>query len=86
MSLETRYAIFLFFQGCRNDLSKKYPLVFAASDSDHTDSSGWAGVFRMLTNERIADVNKVMELYIHTILFDLNEKIKIGKQNKNKTQ
>ena len=49
------------------------------------DSTGWAGVFRALTNENIIDINRVMELPIHTILFDLNEKIRF-QQTKSKPE
>ncbi|MCK9399614.1 MAG: hypothetical protein M0Q51_06420 [Bacteroidales bacterium] len=81
LSLQIKYAVFLFFQGCRNDLLFRYPYVFSSDGAEHPDSTGWAGVFRALTNENIVDINKVMELPIHTILFDLNEKIRFNKQN-----
>jgi hypothetical protein len=80
VSLQVKYAVFLFFQGCRNDLLLRYPHVFSSDGAEHPDSTGWAGVFRALTNENIVDINRVMELPIHTILFDLNEKIRFNKQ------
>jgi hypothetical protein len=81
VSLKVKYAVFLFFQGCRNDLLLRYPFVYSSEGEQQPDSSGWAGVFRALTNENIVDIDKVMELPIHTILFDLNEKIRFNKQN-----
>jgi hypothetical protein len=81
LSLEIKYAVFLFFQGCRNDLLMKYPYVFSSDGNSEGHSTGWAGVFRALTNENIIDIDRVMELPIHTVLFDLNEKIWPNKQN-----
>jgi len=86
LSLPVKYAVFLHFQGCRNDLLSKYPFVFTSDGGSDGHSSGWAGVFRALTNENITDLDKVLELPIHTVLFDLNEKIRLNKQNeKSKT-
>jgi hypothetical protein len=86
VSLAVKYAVFLFFQGCRNDLLLRYPFVFSSDGDSQPNPSGWAGIFRALTNENIVDINKVMELPIHTILFDLNEKIRFNKQNSNPSQ
>jgi hypothetical protein len=83
LSLPVKYAVFLFFQGCRNDLLMKYPYVFSSEGSSDCHSTGWAGVFRALTNENIIDIDRVMELPIHTVLFDLNEKIWLNKKNQN---
>ena len=81
LSLPVKYAVFLFFQGCRNELLAKYPYVFTPDGGSDGNSTGWAGVFRALTNENIIDIDRVMELPIHTVLFDLNEKIRLIKQN-----
>lgn len=81
LSLPVKYAVFLFFQGCRNDLLAKYPYVFTPDGGSDGHSTGWPGVFRALTNENIIDIDRVMELPIHTVLFDLNEKIRLIKQN-----
>jgi len=83
LSLQVKYAVFLFFQGCRNDLLAKYPYVFTPDGGSDGQSNSWAGVFRALTNENIIDIDRVMELPIHTVLFDLNEKIRLNKQNQN---
>ena len=81
--LKDRYSVLLYFQGCRNRLIDLYPFVFSTGDSSGEHSSGWAGVFRALTNENIAGIDKILELPIHTVLFDLNEKIRINKQRQN---
>jgi len=81
LNLPVKYAVFLFFQGCRNDLLAKYPYVFTSDGGSDGNSTGWAGVFRALTNENIIDIDRVMELPVHTVLFDLNEKIRLIKQN-----
>lgn len=81
-SSEIKYSVFLFFQGCRNEITEKYPYIFTTSDDSGSPSSGWAGIFRSLTNENIVDINKVLELPIHTILFDINEKLRLNKETK----
>ena len=86
LSLAVKYAIFLFYQGCRNELLLKYPEVFSSGTGENTGSTGWAGIFRALTGEKIVDIDRVMELPIHTVLFDLNEKIRLNKQQRQKTE
>ncbi|MDX9907044.1 MAG: hypothetical protein RBS55_10700 [Bacteroidales bacterium] len=81
VSLPVKYAVLLYFQGCRNELLSNYPYVYTSDGGSDGHSTGWAGVFRALTNEKITDLDKVLELPIHTVLFDLNEKIRINKQN-----
>lgn len=85
LRLDVKYAVFLFFQGCRNELLDRYAHVFTCEGGDGRESSGWAGIFRALTNESIIDIERVMELPIHTILFDLNEKIKLNHQQKSES-
>ncbi|MBN1546855.1 MAG: hypothetical protein JW902_09365, partial [Syntrophaceae bacterium] len=58
LSLAVKYAVFLFFQGCRNELLTKYPEVFSSEGGENSGSIGWAGVFRALTNENIVDIDR----------------------------
>lgn len=74
--IQQRYAVFLFFQGCLWHLKKMYPLPFSQQPQPSEGAGyGWAGIFRALTDGKIADIDRVMELPIHTVLMDLNEKI-----------
>lgn len=84
-SLESRYSVLLFFQGCRNEITLKYPYIFTTPEDSGSPSAGWAGIFRSLTNENITEIDKVLELPIHTILFDINEKIRLNKESKDKS-
>lgn len=81
LPLKVRYAVFLFFQGCVENLKKDYPLCFHGQPAgDEGEGYGWAGVFRALTEGKIADIDRVMELPIHTVMMDLNEKIKASRK------
>jgi hypothetical protein len=75
---EIRHAILIWFEGCCTVMAERYNAVFSGGESTD-DSTGWAGVFQRIA-DKATEINSVMELNIHTLLFDLNERIKQSKE------
>ena len=76
---ELRQVILMWFEGCSHAMADKYTAVFSGGDSSN-DDSGWAGVFQRIA-DKATEIESVMEVNIHTLLFDLNERIKHAKAN-----
>lgn len=71
---EIRHAILIWFEGCCTAMAQKYDSVFSGGESAD-DGKGWAGVFQRIA-DKATEIESVMEVNIHTLLFDLNERIK----------
>jgi hypothetical protein len=78
LPFETRYTILIWFEGCCTVMAEKYDQVFSGGASSD-DSKGWAGVFQRIA-DKATEIESVMEVNIHTLLFDLNERIKQSKE------
>ena len=81
LPLEIRQAILLWFEGCCNVIASQYDAVFSGGEGSD-DKKGWAGVFQRIA-DKATEIESVMEVNIHTLLFDLNERIKHAKANSN---
>jgi hypothetical protein len=79
-SPETKQAVLLFFDGCNNVFHDTYSALFSEGESGES-GKGWAAVFQQIASH-VTNIEQVMEVNIHTLLFDLNERILNYQKNK----
>jgi len=78
--LKTRYAIMLWFEGCRNMSIERHPHVFGHGDGGDDDGKGWAGIFQAISDKPM-EIEQIAKLNFWTLLFDLEQKaIQVEKQ------
>lgn len=85
--LEVRYAIYLYFQGCREFITTKYPHVFKVKDDNEPGGFGYAGLIISLAGTKFGDTDKTAYTDLHTILIHLElQAIEYEKQTAHKPQ
>lgn len=77
---DQRQAILMWFEGCSHTMADKYDAVFSGGPSGE-DNLGWAGVFQRIA-DKATEIEKVMAVNIHTLLFDLDQRIRFNKSKK----
>lgn len=71
VELNIRFAVFLFFEGCRNHAVENHPNVF--SEGTNEENGGWAGIFQAIS-EKPTDIEELTRLNFWTLLFFLEQK------------
>jgi len=73
IDIRVRFAILLWFEGCRNLSIEKHPHVFSSTGGDNEDSKGWAGIFQAIS-EKPTEIEQIANLNFWTLLFDLEQR------------
>lgn len=83
--LNVRFAIYLWYQGCRQELAARYPNVFTEGDGD-SDDFGFASLITSLAGPKFGDTDKTASTLLHTILAYLELQAREANKNKQKTE
>ncbi len=70
--MEVKWAILLFYDGCRKKISDDNEAIFSGGDGSGDPGTGMYGVMRGLAGPKFGDLEKVEKMYLHTALLELN--------------
>lgn len=72
--LNVKQAIFLWYDGCRQQLIDQNPMVFkepSLSSFESRFDTGLYGVIRSLAGEKLGPVEKIENMYVHTAMLEI---------------
>jgi hypothetical protein len=72
--LKVKQAIFLWYDGCRQELIDNNPMVFkepSVSDFESQFDTGLYGVMRSLAGDKLGPVEKIESMYVHTAMLEI---------------
>jgi hypothetical protein len=82
-----KLAIMAFYRGCREQMEAEYSYVFTAEKGERTNSStGWEPVLRGMSGGKFGDIEKTMQIPIHTVLAEMNEQLQEAAKAKVKAE
>lgn len=70
-----KYAILMFYDGCRKKIQNDHDEIFTSGDQGDIDT-GMYGIMRGLAGPRFGDLEKVEEMYLHHALLEISILIK----------
>jgi hypothetical protein len=86
INMDVRFAILMFFEGCRNLAISGHPHVFNSNgDGGGEDSTGWAGIFQAIS-DKPTDIEQIARLNFWTLLFDLEQKAIANERQRNELE
>lgn len=71
---DVKQAIFIWYDGCRQELIDNNPMVFKEPSLNSFESqfdTGLYGVMRSLAGEKLGPIEKIEEMYVHTAMLEI---------------